>query len=568
MKTRLYSYILVIAMAFLTSGDRYLVTPTGLYLVNSSIAEPPEENNYTNVLAHYDAGQISSSPGVGDHIAQWDDLSGNGNHLTQATYANQPMLSGHCNGEPTVRFGDNRYLVVPDMFDGLTALSVMIVARGDKDPARAASRSGLWHITGDTSENRNTHWPQTDGTLYDSFGVTARTQVGNLEAPLDQWNAYMVTVGGGNATFYMDNTQVAQTAKTYGINDTYLFLGRIADGVYYFHGDIAEMVLFDGVPSETIRNYWFNLLDAKYDLPNNVDEPEQRIHIRSSGDVTDYRNHIIDVIWSGDGFPAGTLTSRTDNGDDAGNVSTNLADTDAITIEITKGAVTKTIDGFIWTPTVSNNELVIFLEGHQGIGGSNGFSLFEQLTDEGYTVVALEMPDDGNLSAHNSYPAPTDSVNYLRFFVEGAIRVINDIGGDFDAVKLCGFSGGGFATPVVAAIDTRVSTSIGMHGSLPLYMTLAGRDWEQFLPDLDPAITYIDLYTLSGAGSGRKHIQILNEIDQYFNLTAYNTGDAYATDLTTRVSELGGEYSLQWINQSGHEIHQDTIDIVIAEFGS
>lgn len=44
-------------------------------------------------LAHYDAS-ISSSVHIGTGVSQWDDLSGNGNNLLQATGANQPVYSG------------------------------------------------------------------------------------------------------------------------------------------------------------------------------------------------------------------------------------------------------------------------------------------------------------------------------------------------------------------------------------------------------------------------------------------------------------------------------------------
>jgi len=60
----------------------------------------------------YDANTLSLSDG--ESISQWDDLSGNGNHLTQSSSTERPIFTSNIlNGKPVVRFdGTNDYLLM------------------------------------------------------------------------------------------------------------------------------------------------------------------------------------------------------------------------------------------------------------------------------------------------------------------------------------------------------------------------------------------------------------------------------------------------------------------------
>lgn len=63
--------------------------------------------------AWFDASQVNgffaAQPAADAAIAQWNDLSGNGRHLVQATGANQPLfrLTGGPDNRPSVNFVDN-----------------------------------------------------------------------------------------------------------------------------------------------------------------------------------------------------------------------------------------------------------------------------------------------------------------------------------------------------------------------------------------------------------------------------------------------------------------------------
>jgi hypothetical protein len=59
-----------------------------------------------NLVAWYDASDAASITHVGGAVSQWNDISGNGAHLTQATGANQPTYSatGLGGAQPAITF--------------------------------------------------------------------------------------------------------------------------------------------------------------------------------------------------------------------------------------------------------------------------------------------------------------------------------------------------------------------------------------------------------------------------------------------------------------------------------
>lgn len=73
-------------------------------VTSSGGGETPPELPTTNIVAWYDADDGTTiSIGVG--VSQWDDKSGNGNHLVQSTGTEQPTVSsGAINGKDAIYF--------------------------------------------------------------------------------------------------------------------------------------------------------------------------------------------------------------------------------------------------------------------------------------------------------------------------------------------------------------------------------------------------------------------------------------------------------------------------------
>jgi hypothetical protein len=202
----------------------------------------------------------------------------------------------------------------------------------------------------------------------------------------------------------------------------------------------------------------------------------------------------------------------------------------------------------VFTPTISNNEVVIV---HQGHGG--GYSdldmddVIQTFITAGFVVVGMVMPGgdevtSGDVASHGALT--------LSDFLGPVIGAINTLdAGPYDTFYMTGLSGGGWTTHLAAALDVRIAKSYPIAGSLPLDMT-ASRDNEQLLPDLN-ITDYLDIYAL-GATPDRRVKHILYTEDLVFDEAVYATGEDYAPMMTAAATAFGGEYDLVWIDSSVH----------------
>jgi hypothetical protein len=191
----------------------------------------------------------------------------------------------------------------------------------------------------------------------------------------------------------------------------------------------------------------------------------------------------------------------------------------------------------------------------------NAGSLVKQLVENGYTVTAIGMPF--LFESHNMLPAPTTTLNYLRFFIEPTIRIINQFGAT--KVFMTGISGGGWTTTLVSAIDIRILVSAPTAGSLPFYVTNCARDFEQLLPGLPKNCDYTNLYVLGTTG-GRTQVQFLNSSDGVFsgNWISLFPND-YAIPTAFQASCVGGNWSryitVNWLHSYDIDIQTNIVNL-------
>lgn len=211
----------------------------------------------------------------------------------------------------------------------------------------------------------------------------------------------------------------------------------------------------------------------------------------------------------------------------------------------------------VWYPTSPNGDLVLIHQGHGiGYGSLNCNSIIQLLITEGFTVCGFVMIGGtatvgGDTATHSSSP--------IRQHLLPIIGAINTLAGSFTNIHMTGHSGGGWATTLAAAMDTRIKKSYPTSGSLPLYMPMTGaaglRDFEQTLPGVASAISYLDMYLLGACGTGRRQKQILYDGDPCcFSKADYDeVSKPYSVFMANLATACGGDYDLVFKVHNVHE---------------
>ncbi len=251
----------------------------------------------------------------------------------------------------------------------------------------------------------------------------------------------------------------------------------------------------------------------------------------SPADLDQLRQAVIDLVWSGRGYPSGTPT--VEDGVTITNfvAQGNLARIDRLTSDMGQGMLSV---GHLFRPRSASGLLVIYHGGH--------LELLDETTDvqtqawiarllsDGHAVIALSMPSHGVNNARPLVDVPRigilrigdhDHLKYLpaplRFYLEPVALALNHAldTGDYHRVAMFGYSGGGWTTTMMAAIDPRIQFSYPVAGSLPIHMRSRKDwgDWEQTDPALYRTATYPELYVLGASGPGRRQVQINNKHD-------------------------------------------------------
>jgi hypothetical protein len=220
----------------------------------------------------------SSITGLADGgaVATWPDISGLGNNATQGVGNNQPVYKVNIvNGKPVVRFaqgtgdltsiGTADYLNLGDR-SALTAGEVFIVIKADADPPATGAASGIWTFGNNTGSSNASHYPFTDGTVYDSFGTTARKTTVNPTPSLAGFNVYNVYSASADWQSFINGSSIFSTATNTVQFVSTTLLGQSLSGTFYAHlnGDVAELVLYSRKLTTAERTGVTNYLKRRY----------------------------------------------------------------------------------------------------------------------------------------------------------------------------------------------------------------------------------------------------------------------------------------------------------------
>ena len=218
-----------------------------------------------------DDGPVITAKGV----SIWQDRTpgaDGSNNATQLTGANQPALvtaatdSTVPNGRPVVRFnGTSSYLTLPNFMNGDTTSGELFVVVKAAQAVPTNPRCA-WQFGGSGSPS---YYPHSNGSVYDDFGSTTRTDIGVPSIPVNQYNLYNVSADNTSWTARMNGVLLSQSASNQVAFNSAPTLGYWTNGTstYYFNGDIAEVVVYGRMLSDAERASVQTYLYDKYFQP-------------------------------------------------------------------------------------------------------------------------------------------------------------------------------------------------------------------------------------------------------------------------------------------------------------
>jgi hypothetical protein len=216
---------------------------------------------------------------TGSNTAQWDDLSGNGRHATQATGVSQPaIVTNALNGRQVRRFdGSNDFYdltsVAADIFRNRDYGSIFAICRTTA-PAAAVDHM-VFHAArnGSDTQARLSLFANTAGARnftaaarrLDADAVTTAARANNgsyniLNAEADFANG-LLRIGQNNA---YTQSSLPSSGNTSDTASNVIFIGRI--GAAYISGDIAEILIFNAPITTDQRSQVNRYASAKYNI--------------------------------------------------------------------------------------------------------------------------------------------------------------------------------------------------------------------------------------------------------------------------------------------------------------
>jgi len=281
------------------------------------------------------------------------------------------------------------------------------------------------------------------------------------------------------------------------------------------------------------------------------------IEIETSKNIKSKRVMLENYIWVNDVIPITKLPTKIKQSyvDTKFDTFQNVERIDRISIDMEHGVNSI---AYMFFPKQSNNELLIYHQGHRG-DILFGKSTIEFFLNEGYTILTFSMPLLGDNSKPTVYIdelnenivldnhdklefLESDKFSPIQFFVEPIYVSLNYIDSefDFDSYNFVGLSGGGWVAIVYSGFDDRISKTVSVAGSLPFYLRTSSEnlgDYEQKIPELYEIANYLELYIMTSYGYERGLLQIFNEFDPCcFSGTTYVS---YENVIKSKIPELG-----------------------------
>ncbi|RFC55748.1 PKD domain-containing protein [Brumimicrobium aurantiacum] len=209
---------------------------------------------------------------VNGKVEQWTDLSGNGLNFNQSNLSSRPSKSidQQINNKNTIQFNpnSNEYLIGPDLSHLLEGEIISLVKKFNF-PITNQFHSAIWRFN--TSLDIGVY-PYTNNYVYSGFGRSIRFTNLFLTDSLEMCTSHILNISSGiNFNFNINNSTKFSSSNGSVIFTNEALLGRGRNGAnYYFDGSFGQILFFNTVLTDSLRNLVHAQMQHKYAPPVNL----------------------------------------------------------------------------------------------------------------------------------------------------------------------------------------------------------------------------------------------------------------------------------------------------------
>ncbi|MGE5475433.1 MAG: hypothetical protein ACM3Q1_02160 [Bacteroidales bacterium] len=229
--------------------------------------------------------------------------------------------------------------------------------------------------------------------------------------------------------------------------------------------------------------------------------------------------------------------------------------------------------------------LMIYQEGHR-VSFLERTRFIKRMTSEGCDVLALALPLTGGINNRPTVDHPrfgrillndpddlqllnSRSYSSLAYFITPLVAALNHALDErsYERIGATGFSGGGWAVQIFAALEPRVQVTYSVAGSSPTGVHAAKPEWgspEQRAGLFYEIANYSELYVMAADRAGRRHVQFFNDTDPC--CFAGRSWMAWNAPVGDRIRQLGGGFRIFSYQNSEHTLSKPVALTIVDDF--